>query len=131
MWLGGQAPKALARVGRLADGWLPGGITLDDAVAGRTVVEAAAADAGRSISDEHFGINLSYGLEGAPPVPPPRPASSATPATSSPRRSTPCPSSSAAGSTPGSPSWSCGRPRRRPTGPPSSPARRRRVHLQT
>ena len=30
---------------------------------------AAATAAGRTISDEHFGINLSYALEGAPPVP--------------------------------------------------------------
>lgn len=60
VWLGGQAPAALARAGRLGDGWMPGAIRIDDAVAGRAVVERAAADAGRAISDEHFGINLSY-----------------------------------------------------------------------
>jgi probable F420-dependent oxidoreductase len=71
VWLGGKAPKALTRVGRLGDGWLPGGITLDDAVAGRLTVDAAASAAGRTISDEHFGINLSYAIAGAPPVPAP------------------------------------------------------------
>ena len=72
VWLGGRAPNALARVGRLADGWLPGGITLGAAVAGRTVVERSAADAGRAISPEHFGINLSYVLEGSAPPALPR-----------------------------------------------------------
>ena len=60
VWLGGRAPKALVRAGRLGDGWLPGGLAIDDAVAGRMVVDAAAADAGRSISPEHFGTNLTY-----------------------------------------------------------------------
>lgn len=72
VWLGGRAPTALARVGRLADGWLPGGITLDDAVDGRAVIDAAAAAAGRTISPEHFGINLSYALDGAAPPALPR-----------------------------------------------------------
>jgi len=60
VWLGGQAPAALARAGRLGDGWMPGAIRIADAVAGRAVVESAAAAAGRTISPEHFGINLSY-----------------------------------------------------------------------
>ena len=72
VWLGGRAPSALARVGRLADGWLPGGITLDAAIAGRAAVERAATDAGRAISPEHFGINLTYVLEGAAPPASPR-----------------------------------------------------------
>lgn len=60
VWLGGQAPAALARAGRLGDGWMPGAIRIDEAVAAKTVVDDAAAAAGREISPEHFGINLSY-----------------------------------------------------------------------
>ncbi|MEO5900257.1 MAG: LLM class flavin-dependent oxidoreductase, partial [Ilumatobacteraceae bacterium] len=52
VWLGGQAAGALARAGRVGDGWLPGAITIDDAVAGRAAVDAAAMDAGREISRE-------------------------------------------------------------------------------
>jgi probable F420-dependent oxidoreductase len=62
VWLGGRTSAALERVGRLGDGWLPGLITIDDAIAGRRVVDRVAAAAGRVISPEHFGINLSYSL---------------------------------------------------------------------
>jgi probable F420-dependent oxidoreductase len=63
VWLGGQARTALERVGRLGDGWLPGAITIADAVAGRAVIDATAEAHGREISREHFGINLSYSFE--------------------------------------------------------------------
>lgn len=72
VWLGGRATEALQRAGRLGDGWLPGVMTLAEAVAGRAVVERAASDAGRTISPEHFGINLAYSLDAGTP-PPPRP----------------------------------------------------------
>ena len=72
VWLGGQAPKALARIGRLGEGWLPGGITIEDAIASRTVIDEVAAAHGREISREHFGINIVYTLDSvAPPMPPP------------------------------------------------------------
>ena len=61
VWLGGRAPRALARAGRLSDGWLAGRIDLDEAVAAKVVIDQAAADAGRAISPEHFGANLGYG----------------------------------------------------------------------
>ena len=60
MWLGGQLPGALRRAGRLGDGWIPGMITPAEAAAKRQVIEAAAAEAGRCISPEHFGVNLTY-----------------------------------------------------------------------
>ena len=60
VWLGGQAPAALERAGALGDGWMPGAIRIADAVDGRAAVESAASAAGRAISPEHFGINLSY-----------------------------------------------------------------------
>jgi probable F420-dependent oxidoreductase len=60
VWLGGQAPSELRRVGRLSDGWLPSFCTPEDAAAGRPVVEEAAAKAGRAIDPEHFGALVIY-----------------------------------------------------------------------
>jgi probable F420-dependent oxidoreductase len=60
VWLGGQAPSELRRVGRLSDGWLPSFCTPDDAAAARPVVEEAAAKAGRTIDPEHFGALVIY-----------------------------------------------------------------------
>ncbi len=60
IWLGGIAPSELRRVGRLADGWLPSFVTPDDAERGRTVIEATAAEHGRSIDDDHYGVLIPY-----------------------------------------------------------------------
>jgi probable F420-dependent oxidoreductase len=60
VWLGGTAPAALERCGRLSDGWLPSLCTPEEAAAGRAVIERAAADVGRSISGEHFGLSIGY-----------------------------------------------------------------------
>jgi probable F420-dependent oxidoreductase len=68
VWLGGRAPGALRRVGRLADGWLPGGCTPAEAAAGRRTVEAAAADAGRAIDPEHYGAIVVYAHADTPPA---------------------------------------------------------------
>src|SRR5262249_9749040 len=71
VWLGGTAPAALERCGRLSDGWLPSLCTPEEAAAGRVAIEAAAARAGRSISSEHFGISIGYAPPPAHPPPPP------------------------------------------------------------
>jgi len=60
VWLGGIAPSELKRVGRLADGWLPSFITPDDAARGREVIEAALAEHGRTIDDDHYGVLIPY-----------------------------------------------------------------------
>src|SRR5262249_6007184 len=60
VWLGGTAPAALLRCGRLSDGWLASLCTPEEAAAGRVVIEDAAARAGRSISSEHFGMSIGY-----------------------------------------------------------------------
>lgn len=59
-WLGGMLPAALDRCGRFADGWLPSSCTPEEVAAGRDVIDAAAAAAGREISREHFGVSLAY-----------------------------------------------------------------------
>jgi probable F420-dependent oxidoreductase len=60
VWLGGQAPSELRRVGRLADGWLPSFCTPADISRSRPVVEAAAHEAGRAFDDEHWGALVPY-----------------------------------------------------------------------
>jgi len=60
VWLGGTAPAALERCGRLSDGWLPSLCTPEEAAAGRAVIDEAADKAGRSISREHFGMSIGY-----------------------------------------------------------------------
>ena len=59
IWLGGSAPGALRRVGRLGDGWLASFLTPAEAGDGRQVIEEAAAEAGREIEPDHFGISLA------------------------------------------------------------------------
>jgi probable F420-dependent oxidoreductase len=60
VWLGGNAPSELRRVGRLGDGWLPSFVTPDDVAEKRPVVEEAAAKAGREIDPEHWGALIIY-----------------------------------------------------------------------
>ncbi|GAC1598076.1 MAG: TIGR03854 family LLM class F420-dependent oxidoreductase [Acidimicrobiales bacterium] len=63
VWLGGMAPAALQRCGRLADGWLPSLCTPAEAAEGKTVIDEAADRAGRSIDPEHFGVSVGYSRE--------------------------------------------------------------------
>ena len=60
LWLGGTAPSALRRAGQLADGWMPGLISPEQAAADRRTIDEHAATAGRTIDPEHFGINVTY-----------------------------------------------------------------------
>lgn len=68
VWLGGQAPSELRRVGRLGDGWLPSFCDADDVRRGRAAVEEAADAAGRRIDPEHFGALVAY-ADGEVPAP--------------------------------------------------------------
>src|SRR5580704_19028699 len=66
IWLGGSAPAALRRVGRLADGWL--GSLLTPAEAGEAVklIQDAAAAAGREVEEDHFGLSVPVTFYGIP-----------------------------------------------------------------
>jgi len=66
VWLGGIAASELRRVGRLADGWLPSFVTPAEAAAGRATVEHVAAEHGRQIPDDHFGVLIPYAFEPPP-----------------------------------------------------------------
>lgn len=59
IWLGGSAPAAFRRIGALADGWLGSFLTPAEARAGRDAIERAAAEAGRRIEPDHYGISLA------------------------------------------------------------------------
>ena len=63
VWLGGRGPKALERVGRVADGWLGALVDPDEARAGRLAIQQAAERAGRVFDPEHFGISIAYARE--------------------------------------------------------------------
>jgi probable F420-dependent oxidoreductase len=60
VWFGGSGPAALARIGRLADGWLGSALSPPEAQHARERIEQAAAAAGRTIDPEHFGLSIPY-----------------------------------------------------------------------
>jgi probable F420-dependent oxidoreductase len=60
VWLGGRGPKALDRVGRVADGWLGAQLTPAEARVARERIQASAKRAGREIDPEHFGLSIPY-----------------------------------------------------------------------
>jgi probable F420-dependent oxidoreductase len=68
LWLGGIGPQALRRAGRLADGWLTARATPEEAAAGRETILRTAAEAGRAIDPEHFGISIPYARSEPPPA---------------------------------------------------------------
>ncbi|SEH77891.1 probable F420-dependent oxidoreductase, MSMEG_3544 family [Mycolicibacterium rutilum] len=65
IWLGGSAPAAFRRIGRLADGWLASFVTPDEARQAREAIQRAATEAGREVEPDHFGINLAV-VDGEP-----------------------------------------------------------------
>ena len=60
VWLGGRGPKALERVGRIADGWLGALVTPEEARVARARIQDSAQRAGRQIDPEHFGLSIAY-----------------------------------------------------------------------
>jgi len=68
VWLGGNAPSALKRAGRLSDGWLPSLCTPSEAAEGRRVIESCAREADRSVDPEHFGISIGYARDAISPA---------------------------------------------------------------
>jgi probable F420-dependent oxidoreductase len=67
VWLGGNVPSSLRRTGTLADGWLPSLCTPDEVASGRRVIEQTAAEAGRAIDPEHYGMSIGYIRGDTPP----------------------------------------------------------------
>ncbi|WP_235215588.1 TIGR03854 family LLM class F420-dependent oxidoreductase [Phaeacidiphilus oryzae] len=67
LWLGGSAPAGLRRVGRHGDGWLGSFLTPPEARAAREAIEESAAEAGRAIDADHYGISLTLADGELPP----------------------------------------------------------------
>lgn len=59
IWVGGSSPAAYRRIGTLADGWLGSFLTPAEARHGREAIERVAAEVGREIEPDHFGISLA------------------------------------------------------------------------
>lgn len=66
VWLGGQAPSELRRVGRVGDGWLPSFATVADVRDGWALVNDVAAAHGRRIDPEHLGVLITYSRTAVP-----------------------------------------------------------------
>lgn len=66
VWLGGQVTAALDRCGRVGEGWMPGGLLPHEAAEKKALIDRVAADNGRTVDPEHFGVNLYYAFESLP-----------------------------------------------------------------
>ncbi len=60
VWLGGSGPDAIARAGRVADGWLGSLVSPERAGTIRRAIDEEATRAGRRIDPEHFGLAIGY-----------------------------------------------------------------------
>jgi probable F420-dependent oxidoreductase len=58
LWLGGRAPAAMRRIGRIADGWLGSFIGAEEFGAKVDLIRESAAAAGRSIDEDHYGTTI-------------------------------------------------------------------------
>ena len=59
IWIGSRSEAGLRRTGRLGDGWLPTQMTPEEVASGIARIQEYAAEAGRSIEDDHFGLQIS------------------------------------------------------------------------
>ncbi len=66
IWLAGSAPGALRRTGRLADGWLGSLMTPDEAGEAVRAIQASAAEAGREVDPDHFGLSMAIAFGAIP-----------------------------------------------------------------
>ncbi len=71
LWIGGGSEAAVRRTALLGTGWLAGPETPAEAARIVAAIRAAAAEAGRSIDEDHYGAGFPVWL-GAPDAPAPR-----------------------------------------------------------
>ena len=66
IWAGGSSDAAHRRVGRLCDGWLPSSTSPAEIEHGIAAIRRYAADAGRSVPDDHFGVLIPISFDPEP-----------------------------------------------------------------
>jgi probable F420-dependent oxidoreductase len=60
IWIGGSSDAAVRRTGRFGTGWLGGLDSLDDIARVIPAIKQAAAAAGRTIDEDHYGAGLAF-----------------------------------------------------------------------
>jgi probable F420-dependent oxidoreductase len=60
VWVGGRSQAAFRRAGRLADGWLASSVTPSEVVAGIEAIRIHAAEVGREVPEDHYGVLVPY-----------------------------------------------------------------------
>jgi len=60
VWVGGRSKAAFRRTGRLADGWLVSSVTPSEVAAGIEAIRNHAAEAGRAIPEDHYGVLVPF-----------------------------------------------------------------------
>jgi probable F420-dependent oxidoreductase len=60
LWVGGRSRPAFRRAGRLADGWLVSSVTPAEVAAGIEAIRTHAAEAGREVPGDHFGVLMPF-----------------------------------------------------------------------
>jgi probable F420-dependent oxidoreductase len=66
LWIGGNSEAAMRRAGRLGDGWIPSFITPEAFRVGVEKTQAFAAEAGREVPADHFGVLVYVRLDRDP-----------------------------------------------------------------
>lgn len=59
IWIGSRSEAGLRRTGRLGDGWLPTQLTPSEVADGIARIKGYAAETGRTIPDDHYGLQIS------------------------------------------------------------------------
>src|SRR6266498_1177509 len=60
IWIGGRSQAAMRRTGRLGDGWLVSSVSPAEVKAGIKTIRAYAADAGREVPEDHYGVLIPF-----------------------------------------------------------------------
>jgi len=60
IWVGGRSAAAFRRVGRFSDGWLVSSVTPAEVAIGIQSIRKHAADAGREIPEDHYGVLMPF-----------------------------------------------------------------------